>query len=34
MDKIRLLKNELNDMKQNETVQDAEINEGVEINKN
>lgn len=27
-------KNELNDMKQNETVQDAEINEGVEINKN
>ena len=27
-------KNELDGMKQNETVQDAEINEGVEINKN
>ena len=27
-------KNELNDMKQNATQADAEINEGVEINKN
>ena len=27
-------KNELNDMKQNDTQADAEINEGVEINKN